>query len=322
MSANNYIIIAYAPDNNYVDITAVSIQSAIENSAPHKARIFILYSDLSEENIAKLKDVTRAGNAEITFAKINAQEFEKFTLSDWVTVQAWFRTKLPDLFPELDKILYLDCDTLVAAPLEELWNAPIDGLATAVVRDIWNVEKYSQRLDLKSMQYFNSGMMLINCKYWRENKIFEQIRQYACTHKVEYCDQDTLNKIIDEKKLMLPMKFNYLEPWWREGYHEYNGEYAKPYAEAQRAPVIIHFTGPKPNRKGCEHSFAPLWWEYANRTPIAKSLRDKFENSTPPKEKRVKFARKIFSVSNEFFDGKKQKILRILGLKIKLGAPR
>ena len=314
-----YINIAYAPDDNYADITAVSIQSAIDNCAPLKPRIFILHSKLSNGNLDKFREIAKASGAELVLSEIDESEFHGLPISDWVTVQAWFRIKIPELFPELDKVLYLDCDTLVDGPLEALWNSPVDGLAVGVVRDIWNVDKYVSKLGMKSKDYFNSGMMLINCRYWRENNLSGKMLEYARGRNVEFCDQDTLNKVIDEHKLMLPMKFNYLEPWWRGCYHEYGGENLALYAEAKSNPVIIHFTGPKPNKKGCGHSMVERWWKYAKRTPIANELHAAFDASTPPKNKSGGVLKSLFSVGNEFADCKKQRVLRLLGMKFKLG---
>lgn len=317
-----FINVAYAPDDKYADLAAVSIRSVVDNCAPLKPRILVLYSKLSEENSGKFRKIAKASGAELVFARVDEGDFRGLPLSDWVTVQAWFRIKIPELFPELDKVLYLDCDTLAVGPLEPLWNKSLNGFSAGVVRDIWDVNKYLRRLGMKSKDYFNSGVMLINCRYWRENNLSEKMLGYARNKNLKFCDQDTLNKIMDTSKLMLPMKFNYLEPWWRGGYHEYEGENLPLYAEAKNNPVIIHFTGPKPDKKGCLHSMAGSWWEYALRTPMADELRAAYAASVPPVEKRKSTLEALFSVGNEFSDGKKQKVLRLLGMKFRLGGYR
>ena len=70
---------------------------------------------------------------------------------------------------------------------------------------------------------------------------------------IKFCDQDTLNKVIDTKKINLPQKYNFMDTWWRNNYNEYEGEDLINYEIAKESPLIVHLTGPKPNVKGCKN---------------------------------------------------------------------
>lgn len=311
------INIAYAPDDKYVNQTIVSMQSALEHNSD--IEFIIMYSKLNDENIEKLK----TAGGKLRLLKMNEEDFSSLTLSHWVTVQAWFRIKLPDTCPDLDKILYLDCDTLVRGNLDELFSLDLSDKFFAGVKDVWGVNKYVKRLGMKSDVYVNSGMLLFNCDYCRREKFFDKIVDFAKNNEkiIEFCDQDSINKIADEKKLVLHPKYNYMDTWWRGGYYEFGGKEEDEYLEARENPVIVHLTGLKPAFRGCGNKFKDEWWEYAKHTAIYDELKLDYDNSKEP-EMHEPFLRRLFSIKNEYQGKVKTKVLRILGLKIKLSSKK
>jgi lipopolysaccharide biosynthesis glycosyltransferase len=288
--------------------------SAIENNKEHEIEFIIIYSKLSDENINKLNSIN---NCKLRFLQVDENIFTSLPLSHWVTVQAWFRIKLPDMCQDLDKILYLDCDTLILGNLEELFNTNLEGKYFAGVKDVWGVDKYCKRLNMHSGVYVNSGMLLFNAKYCREEKFFEKIVEFASNNAkiIEFCDQDSINKIGDENKVVLHPKFNFMDTWWRGGYYEFDGQEEQEYLEAKENPVIAHLTGLKPAFKGCGNKFKERWWEYAKQTNIYDELIKDYENSKEPTEP---LKDKIFSIKNRYEGKVKIKILTILGIHIVL----
>ena len=306
--------IAYAPDDKYINQTIVSMVSAVENNKEHEIEFIIIYSKLSKENLSKLRAIK---NCKIRLLKVSEEDFSSLPLAHWVTIQTWFRTKLPELCSDLDKILYLDCDTLVPGDLSELFSIDLDGKYLAGVKDVWNVDKYCKRLDIDSGVYINAGMILFNTEYCRTNKFFNQITAYVKKNAkiIEMADQDVINKVADVNKVVLHPKFNFMDTWWRGGYYEFWGEEEQEYLEAKENPVIVHLTGPKPAFKGCKNKFRDTWWKYAELTNIYNELKDDYEKSKEPTEP---LKDRIFSIKNKYEGKTKIKILTILGLKIVL----
>ena len=89
------------------------------------------------------------------------------------------------------------------------------------------------------------------------------------------------------------------------------------YLEARENPIIVHLTGLKPAFKGCGNKFRDEWWEYAKHTSIYEELKNDYENSTEP-DNHDSFLNWLFSIKNEYQGKTKTKVLRILGIKIKL----
>lgn len=310
--------IAYAPDDKYINQTIVSMVSAVENNKEHEIEFIIIHSKLSDNSIKKLQDVP---NCKLRLLQVDESIFTSLPLSHWVTVQAWFRIKLPDMCQDLDKILYLDCDTLVLGDLSELFSIDLSDKYLAGVKDVWGVNKYCARLDMKSGVYVNSGMLLFNAEYCRKEGFFDKIVDFANNNAkiIEFCDQDSINKIADENKIVLHPKFNFMDTWWRGGYYEFEGREEEEYLEAKEKPVIAHLTGLKPAFKGCGNSFKDNWWEYAKLTNIYSELKEDYEKSKIPTEP---LKDKLFSIKNRYEGKTKIKILTVLGIRIVLSRKR
>ena len=307
------ISIAYAPDDKYVNQTVVSMKSALEHN--EQVEFIIMYSKLSAESMQKLGAV----GGSLRLIKMDESLFSDLTLSKWVTVQAWFRIKLPDLCKDLDKVLYLDCDTLILGNLDELFSLDLTDKYLAGVKDVWGVSKYVKRLDMKSGVYVNSGMLLFNCDYCRKEHFFDKVVDFAKNNAkiIEFCDQDSINKVVDEHKLVISPKYNLMDTWWRGGYYEFEGEEETEYLQAKENPVIVHLTGLKPAFKGCGNKFKDEWWEVAKKTKIYDELLRDYMASKEPSDKEP-LLRQVFSIKNEYKGKTKTKVLRLLGLKIKL----
>lgn len=307
------ISIAYAPDDKYVNQTVVSMKSALEHN--EQVEFIIMYSKLSAESMQKLGAV----GGSLRLIKMDESQFADLTLSKWVTVQAWFRIKLPDLCKDLDKVLYLDCDTLIRGNLDELFSLDLTDKYLAGVKDVWGVSKYVKRLGMKSGVYVNSGMLLFNCDYCRKEHFFDKVVEFAKNNAkiIEFCDQDSINKVVDEHKLVISPKYNLMDTWWRGGYYEFEGEEETEYLRAKENPVIAHLTGLKPAFKGCGNKFKDEWWEVAKKTKIYDELLRDYMASKEPSNKEP-LLRQIFSIKNEYKGKTKTKVLRLLGIKIKL----
>ena len=93
----NVLKIAYAPDENYVGITIVSMLSILENAEDEKFEFIILHSGLSSNALRKFEWIKSYKNCCIRFVKVNREEFKNYPSVNWVTTAAWFRTKIPEL---------------------------------------------------------------------------------------------------------------------------------------------------------------------------------------------------------------------------------
>ena len=315
----NKIYIAYSTNEKCANLANVSMTSVIENNKNQNIEFIILHSDLKSSIIEKFEYYNKFENVNVNITKVDESLFKNFPISKWVTVQTWFRIAIPNLFPDIEKVLYLDCDTIVNNSLSELWNTDLNDNYIAAVKEIACMKDHLKRLKMKSNAYFNAGVLLINCKKFREDNIFQKIENIIHSKKyhLTFSDQDVLNLIADEKKIILPMKYDYMEVWWHNGYFEYYGEDEKLYLEARENPTIVHLSGIKPNKKGCKNSQRENWWKYAKISNIHEDVLTEYNNSVEY-HKKPSIWQKIFASYSEHKNNIKWRVFNIFGIKIKI----
>ena len=197
------IPICFATDDNYVPFLAVAITSLLDNASKNNFyRIFVLTTNLKQENIDSiLKHKTE--NSSIEFISL-AKELDKiqnmFHLRDYYSKETYYRIFIPNLFPQYNKVLYLDCDITVLADVSELYNTSIHGYyvgaATEEVMQTFEVfGNYVEQADgINRKDYFNAGILLINCRRWRNNLIAERFVDLLNRYKFRVVqDEDYLN---------------------------------------------------------------------------------------------------------------------------------
>lgn len=234
-----------ATNDVYAQHLAVMLTSLLKNNKTDTPiHIFILYGDLSEGSIKKLHRATGKFKSTITFLKVDVQLFEDFVLSagaqSYISREAYYRIIIPDLLGEdISKALYLDCDMIVRTDISELWETNIDNFDLAAVDEsrVMTMQDRQIRMNRLSLpleaHYFNSGLLLMNLKRWREKKISSELIQFikANPDKLGLLDQDALNAVLYNRWLRLDDKWNFTT------------EHSTKLALEKSA--IIHFTGPE-----------------------------------------------------------------------------
>lgn len=99
----------------------------------------------------------------------------------------YYRLLIPFLLPNSPRALYLDADTLVLKNLSQLWSLELGKSAAAAVQDYISCisEAVANWQDFNldpTAPYFNSGVLLINLKRWRDLAISEQTLQICKKH--------------------------------------------------------------------------------------------------------------------------------------------
>lgn len=275
------IKIACATDQNFILYLGVMICSVCENNKDRDLSFFIIVSDdVQDSDKKKLSTmVTRYGQS-ISYCNIQESVLKELPVGKpgqppHISVAAYYRLFLASILPEnVDKVLYLDCDIINVGSLAPLWDNAIDDVALAAAPDVFECyDSLYDRLQYPSeLGYFNSGVLLVNLKYWRENHLQEEFLEFWNQHpeRVLYHDQDILNYVLRERKRVLHLKNNVQEPLLHE-VNPLSEKYQKEVEEALAFPVIIHFTTPaKPWVKGCRHPWKSVFYEYHKKSGMPK----------------------------------------------------
>lgn len=202
----NTIPIFFTVDDKYVPFLAVALQSLIENSSERNYYLIkILYTSITEENQEKIKKYEKE-NVNIEFVDLNYyinKIKNKLYTRDYYSVTTYFRLFIPNLYPQYNKALYLDCDIVLLADVAELYNIDMgDNLVAAAPDDVIQkievfqeyVEKVVGVADYRN--YFNAGVLLMNLDELRKFN-FQEKFLYSL-EKIKFAvaqDQDYLNRL-------------------------------------------------------------------------------------------------------------------------------
>lgn len=210
--------ICFSLDDNYSEQLAVAITSIIKNSKDDEIfNFYVLDGGISDHNKTRILNLKKIKNFNIKFIEMNYDDFETCPMlkeyneqyQDYHTTKpTYFRFQLPSLLPELDKLLYLDCDIVVSDSLKTLYETDIEGYYAAMVADVDNKIEMT-RLNLP--EYYNAGVMLINLAQWRKDDIQNKLFEYCEKNKEQllWQDQDVINLFFNNKILKLPDKWNF-----------------------------------------------------------------------------------------------------------------
>ena len=212
MDKKNYkqkIPICFATDDNYVPFLTVALASMLDNASKENFyKIYVLTSHLSEENINSIKkhEVENCSIEIVHLTKELDKVQDMFHLRDYYSKETYYRIFIPNLFPQYDKVLYLDCDITVLGDVSELYNTQIHGYYVAaaqeeVMQTFEVFGNYVEQADgINRKEYFNAGILLINCRRWRNKLIAERF--------VDLLNRYTFRVVQDEDYLNVLCKGN------------------------------------------------------------------------------------------------------------------
>jgi lipopolysaccharide biosynthesis glycosyltransferase len=265
------INIAISFDEGYVPFVFVLLSSVFKHNVNSDIYVHAIAPEITPSASHEITNFVEENFAKIFFYKLDKSSTQGFALpnheSSYFTLANYYRLFFADLVPnDLDKLLYLDIDTLVVGNLNELMQIDLEGFAVGAVQDI----EMHLRTDLgidKLTDYFNSGVMLIDLHQWR----VQQVTEHACNIILEYPDK--IRGWVDQDALNMLFKGNWYHLDWR--YNLMNGYIPhdlprRDYNKFLTQKNIIHYNGtPKPWHRACESRFRYLYQQYARHLPQA-----------------------------------------------------
>lgn len=271
------IHIACAADKNYAPHCAAMLHSVFTNNPPGKVTIHFLHGPGMEAGVlGQLKQVVLQVGGEIRFHEIPDHAVTGLQSKGRVAGVMWYRVFLPERLTELDRILYLDADTLVVDSLQPLWESELDGYYGAAVTNIFDPE-YRHRPAFLGLhgesEYFNSGVLLMNLDAMRRNSVAQRVCEVAREHgdKLMWQDQDPLNMVFSGKWLRLHPRWNCQNSFFYSN-HAVRIFGKGAVEEACRNPGIVHFEGPalaKPWHYLSKHPYKSDYLKHRAQTPWA-----------------------------------------------------
>ncbi|MBP02196.1 MAG: hypothetical protein CMM25_05265, partial [Rhodospirillaceae bacterium] len=157
----NIINICYCIDSSFLPLTVKSINNirGFFKSKDHTLKFYII----SNEDIPDIpKSVVFIKNKTVPVSLVQLRSF------------------IPEMLG-VDRVLYIDADTIISTCISKLWEINITGFPVGAVQHCYfktftdAAKFYRFPISLYNTdRYFNSGVLLIDCIKWNDNKLTEK----------------------------------------------------------------------------------------------------------------------------------------------------
>ena len=297
MTKNDKTIhIFYACDDGFVKFTIVSLFSMMQNaSRKHQYHIHVLHTNIepaTEQRMFAMADEC----FEISFDNVSGyldQLCEKLPLRDYYSNTTYYRMFIADMFPEIDKAIYIDSDTVVQGDISELYGIDLKDYDVAACHEQAMLQEdvygtYVEKcLGLDRNRFFNAGVLLINCKSFRENKILERFVKLLGVYDCRVTqDEDYLNILCADRVLFLPQTWN-----------------SEVFGEMLDAPEncsIIHYIMVAKPWHFADCRLGDIFWRYAEQTEVYGEIKAILESYTDEqREKDIESTKRLAELAVE-----------------------
>ncbi len=283
MNHNYKLCAAYAADDYYAKYLGISMLSLFQSNKDFAdIVVFILDCGIRDGNKEKLKSIAGKYNREIIFksAEDAVSGLDLHMGARKIAIAAYARLYLSSIIPEsYDRVLYLDCDTIIRDSVADFWNVDLEGYLIAGVRDTVD-NFFLKKIGMNPDEYYiNDGIIVINLSGWRANQLEKQFIDFirAFHGNVPHHDQGTINAVCRNKKLIVSPRYNatsnifsFSAKTIKRIYFMDSFYSQEELDEARKHPAILHFTTGlvgRPWEENCTHPRKEAYQRAANASP-------------------------------------------------------
>ncbi|MDA4846745.1 glycosyltransferase family 8 protein [Hoeflea poritis] len=265
--------ILIAPDNDVIAPTCVLLNSLRLNHPDIDIVVYLLWCDLTAENRKHIEDYAATIGLTVVSYRLDPVRvrpiFNRIPPTD-LTISCLLRCFAGEILPEsVGRIVYLDTDLVVAAPITELYDTRLKGNIAAAVLNPGHAHLETHGVGEDA--YFNSGVLLIDLDLWRQNDVDRQLQSFLTSHpeSCRYFDQCALNVALRGKVLALDNRWNVMG--------------SLKDASHFTSVSIIHYSGDvKPWRNPESHPYGIFYCNYSKGTPWPQRYRYKLLRQSNP----------------------------------------
>lgn len=251
------IHIACCSNEKLAPMFGVVVTSVGINVTSDDVMMYLLHNGLKDNTVKRLQKIADRYNVRLKFLEIDLEILKDCPTNEKIhygNIMMYARLLLSSMLPDLDKVIYLDCDLVVCKDLKSLWETDVNDVAVAMAPDLLCQDKETlSRLGINN-NYLNSGVIVMNLDYWRKHDVQNKLLSYIINkgNELKYNDQDALNAILQDERRQLPVKYNVTPYYFKRNLDNYPKEMHEEIRDARIDPVVFHYLGPvKPWSLGC-----------------------------------------------------------------------
>lgn len=272
LTGEDVINVSYLSDGYSSNILEASMRSLLDSASKEdKFNFYILCGNMAPQTKERLKGLINNKNKiqfKIKFIDINLRSYNVDDMG-FSASPHYLKVQLPDLLPNVDKVIFIDSDNLIKKSLRPIWNTDVQNKYAGVVHDLNAHIAYEKAVKSGSnkskyehiKKFFSTSLLVLNLKELRDKKIPEQFRKETVS-KSHYLPDDTgiLNVLFHEHVTYLSDEANisYLQMTSNK---ETLSKYGKT-AKSALDPISIRFENASYNDP--KHPYAFDFLRYLN----------------------------------------------------------
>ncbi len=283
----NIVQIVAAANDRYVPYLSVMLRSVMDfSSIQRQYNITVLHKDITRENQMTLIQMLSGTNFSIEFINVTERmrDCGDLFVSNHIKIETYFRLLLPELLPDIEKVLYIDCDVIANTDVAELFDYDVKEYFLAGTRDADSAANYNINSDYhkyineivgleQPYDYLQAGIILMNLDKFRLECPTNRLLEVALERNWRFHDQDTLNHLCHKKIMFVDYAWNFVydydESYRRSKKHIVFAPHyiLSDYLKAKKNPKMIHFSWTnKPWFSPGVH-FGEKYWMIARKSP-------------------------------------------------------
>lgn len=244
------IHIACCSNEKLAPMFGVVMTSVGINVKSDDVMMYLLHNGLKDKTIKRLNKIAERFHIALELMEINASLLKDCPTNKklhYADIMMYARFLLPSMLPDLDKVIYLDCDLIVNSDLKDLWNFDVNGVAVAMAPDhLYKDATTLERLKMTNGEYLNSGVIVMNLEYWRKHDVQNRVLTFIEENGMNliYFDQDALNVTLQNERRKLPLKYDCTPYHLLRNLDNFPSEIHEEIRKARITPTIFHYMGP------------------------------------------------------------------------------
>lgn len=196
-------------NSGYVNPLCVMLRSLTQSNPRTVFDIYVANTDLTETDFDTIGKAVEGSGSRVISVRVSAELFRDAPILKRTAKETYYRLFAAAYLPkDLDRILYIDPDTLILGNLAPLYNVQFGDCFFAGCGHLTSFANFVNvaRLGMHPKSaYINAGVLMMNLRalraFFSPEEVFACIRQHP--HSLFLADQDVLNALYGERILRL-----------------------------------------------------------------------------------------------------------------------
>lgn len=274
-----HLNIAYITDQQFAAQCGISLTSLLSNNSELNIDVYLLNGGINDLECAKFKQI--CPKIHVIDIRNFGERSSAFRDASGFQPIVYARLLLAEYLPEnIDTVLYLDSDIIIDGSLDNLAKIRLtDNQYVAAVPEVY-MPLRTMRASIgyeKQDIYYNAGVLLVNLKQWRLERLGEHFIGFLQEHNgsLPFNDQDIINACCKGHIYTLDPTYNmnpnlpFFPLWFVKRHFRWFQmiQLKDHYIEMLHSPIIIHFMGDeRPWIIGNRNYYKEKWIKYEEKS--------------------------------------------------------